>query len=779
MWRLGSVRARNLLSFAELEYSLNTGVTTLVFGQNLDNDSQQSNGSGKSALIECIAIGVTGTPLRRVRIDEVINDQCDRCFVGLSFVNEELNEVFGVERVISRKDAPVIRCYFVHDDVTQEIKRPGVEEYNRYVLEVLGISKEELFNNFILSKHKFRDFLDASDREKKEIINKFSNGNLVDEAIGRLRDDVAPVETELNATSLEEANLEGRIDMLSEQIAREVALKTDWLRSKEERLRETKVLMTEKRKAKRACKEEIVALNSVLDDIESVEERLKSWDESDLPLEKCYSNFLSLGKAWFGISDYAAMIGDKKAELSSLEEERDSCLSLIGEAEKKAEAYRADYELCRGNYDRFATEVSEKSEEMECRIAEVEKKLNDLQSYLASLNRTKRGFLAAIEGLQANLSGVIVCPKCRYEFLVSDRDFDVDAAKSELDGKRIELDRTVSDIHRTGHDLECVEDERTGLMQQQSVLSVELRKCRKQLDDVDARMNEGLTLLDSLKRKGVRLTDRIASLQCDLASVRGRMFDEGFDLCDSHYQVTARKIERKREETAVLEGSLSSLSESLKEIEAASGDELVTSLRESLRESLLKYREKYNLVATNRATLESRFNSLIEQEQRFNLYKTYLANLRIEALGGVTNDFLAAIGSDIRIKYTGYTLLKSGKIKEKISISLIRDGIDCGSFGKFSEGEKARVNLATILAMHKLITINCSEFRGLDLVVLDEILEAVDEDGLASIFTALNGIGITTLVVSHGNVAENYPHKLVVYKENGVSRINNYGLDAF
>lgn len=78
-------------------------------------------------------------------------------------------------------------------------------------------------------------------------------------------------------------------------------------------------------------------------------------------------------------------------------------------------------------------------------------------------------------------------------------------------------------------------------------------------------------------------------------------------------------------------------------------------------------------------------------------FKTYLANTKIEALSRITNEFLQDIGSDIRIRFDGYTVLKSGKVREKISISLLRDGMDCGSFGKFSAGEAARVNLATIL----------------------------------------------------------------------------------
>ena len=88
------------------------------------------------------------------------------------------------------------------------------------------------------------------------------------------------------------------------------------------------------------------------------------------------------------------------------------------------------------------------------------------------------------------------------------------------------------------------------------------------------------------------------------------------------------------------------------------------------------------------------------------------------------------------------------------------------------------MNLATILAMQKLVNGNCEGDKGLDLIVLDEILSPVDEDGLASMFRALNKSGITALVVSHGNISESYPYKLIINKQDGksisITQTNNH-----
>ena len=77
-----------------------------------------------------------------------------------------------------------------------------------------------------------------------------------------------------------------------------------------------------------------------------------------------------------------------------------------------------------------------------------------------------------------------------------------------------------------------------------------------------------------------------------------------------------------------------------------------------------------------------------------------------------------------------------------------------------------------MLALHKLSNVNCEDGKGLNLLVIDEILDCTDEAGLANVFKALNDTQVTALVVSHGNIAENYPNRLVVTKQNGVSSIN-------
>lgn len=129
------------------------------------------------------------------------------------------------------------------------------------------------------------------------------------------------------------------------------------------------------------------------------------------------------------------------------------------------------------------------------------------------------------------------------------------------------------------------------------------------------------------------------------------------------------------------------------------------------------------------------------------------------------------IGSDLRVEMLGYKKLKSGKVRDKITVNLLRNGVDCGSYAKFSGGERARVNLASILGLQKLTNNSAPKGKGLDLLVLDEILEASDTTGIESSCKALNKLRATSLLVTQNPISDNDGNTIVVVKENGYSTI--------
>ena len=772
MWKLKSIEAENLCAFRSLAYTLQQGVTTLIFGNNKDNDSQQSNGAGKSALLECIAVGLTGSPLRKIRSEEIINDAAEQCCITLHLANDASNEELIIARSIPRKGASTVACKLYRGGelvTTDEAVQHSVDAYNKYVLEKLGITRDELLNNFILSKYRYEDFLSSSDKEKKEIINRFSNGILVDEAIACVEEDIEPLSSEQQKIDLELAGIDGRIEMLQEQIAKEVAAGEERGRSREIRIAELEEAIASKREYIRTHKETLTGIDATIAEVDKADKELQALESSDTSLEECLKAIDAVMTLLPDArrTDWNHTLKLKKEDLLLAQSSLENLDASVNHAEAVLKEKYDAFEKFKVEYTYFVTQYGDKCEEYNTRLQEIDKTLRNLASRLEELRRKRRVISVGIDELSNKLAGSITCPKCGHEFLVAQPNFDIEAGTKELRLRQQQLSEINGNIEAEQNSTEETEMQQSKLNSERRTLDSDRSRWEQELSDHERAVCSATSEVERAEHNRRRTKAEVAAMQDEIDSIRRKAFDEFFGNIDERNAALSREHRKIVEDIRSAECAIETLQETIREVNEMAAEDLTLSLRKTLEQEKQRSME----TAKRKFEVDDKVRALEVQRERFVQFKTYLANTKIEALSRITNEFLIGIGSDIRIRFDGYTVLKSGKVREKISISLLRDGVDYGSFGKFSAGEAARVNLATILAMQKLVNANCDDEKGLDLLVLDEILEAVDEAGLSSMFDALNALGGTVLVVSHGNVAEGYPHKLVITKENGESRI--------
>jgi exonuclease SbcC len=772
MWKLKKIEAENLCAFRSLSYTLRQGVTTLIFGDNRDNESQRSNGAGKSALLECIAVGITGSPLRKIRSEEIINDASGECRIGLHFSNSNSTEELVVNRCIPRKGASTVSCTLFRNGAqvtTDEAVQPSVDAYNRYILEKLGITREELLNNFILSKYRYEDFLSSSDKEKKEIINRFSNGILVDEAIAILEEDIVPLSEKKQQAALELAGLDGRVEMLQEQIRKEEETGAERGRTRAERIASLEAAIAAKREQIRIGHETVAGYETRLVAVQQADEALQLLESGDTALDECLEKIREMMPLFPDArqTDWNGIITGTKEKLQTAVSGLSDCDTSLKQAERELEEETENWEQFKNKYAAFCEEYNEQSGTAAEKLRETDIRLRNLAGCIEELRHKRRIVSAGIDELSNKLAGSVTCPACGHNFLIAEPQFDIEAGMRELKLRQRQLTEINGRIEDKQEETGSVELQQSCLNHGRRTLEARRTEWEQQLAGYERAVRNATRNVEATENKHRRIAAGITALQNEIESIRRKVFDETFGFVDERNASLSRSIRTEKEDIQAAACAIDILQGTIRELNEAVPSDLISTLRSTLRE----VREKSREAAGRKTAVDAELRTLEMQRERFIQFKTYLANTKIEALSRITNEFLQNIGSDIRIRFDGYTVLKSGKVREKISISLLRDGIDCGSFGKFSAGEAARVNLATILAMQKLVNSNCDDGKGLDLLVLDEILEAVDEAGLASMFEALNSLGGTVLVVSHGNVAEGYPHKLVIVKENGESRI--------
>ncbi len=772
MWHLKTIRAKNLCSFLELEYSLKRGEATLIFGNNLDSDSQNSNGSGKSALIEAISIALTGDPLRKVNIDEIINDAQEEAMVSAVLVNDVYQEQLTVSRKLSRKQPQIIQIIKQtgpHDTDCEEIVQATVADYNKYILDQLGLSKEDIYGNFILTARKYKSFLASSDKEKKEIINRFSNGALVDQSIEALQADIKPVQESFVQAEKLVSTCTGRVEALATEIEKAIDESKEKQSAKEARIKSWESQIIEKRAEIRTLKQSICVVNDSLDKLQSCDEALQRLEKNKnisisevlvLVADALKNNKLAL------TTDYASEIENLQCQLIQAESE-------IKDISEQIKRFTEELELERLNYIKQIKSLKEKQSQnktdkeiCDSRISELTSIAKELQNKTEALRIEQIAKRRQQSEIENQLAGIIVCPSCKHEFTLSS--IDIAATKEQLRKLKTTLSNIAQDIANNDSEYKEVVFEGKQLREKESTLNQESREVSRNIDEAHDLLLAAQTKVERCERHVEQANTRFVEIQDKLSRIKKRVFDEVFDVIDSAFRQREASIVSLENNIETINGSILSYEKAIEEAKNMKEENILASLKESKEQ----YQKELHAAIANKNEVELKLNELKAQELMFAEFKTYLANTKISAISRITNEFLETIGSDIRVALSGYTLLKSGKTRDKISVSLLRDGIDCGSFEKFSAGERVRVELASILSMNQLTNANCEEGKGLDLLIADEVLDSADEQGLASVFKALNKTQITSLVVSHGQLQEGYPNKITVTKCNGVSSIN-------
>src|SRR5690606_11323237 len=131
---------------------------------------------GKSSLIDGISFAIVGDTSRSVNNKELIFYDEKEASVELELRSN--NDILIIKRTIYEKKSQV--CEVLLNEKTIELS--DVNDYNKWILDEIGISREDLFSFYLLSKNNYKPFLQVSDTLKKQVINRFSGAYLIDNA---------------------------------------------------------------------------------------------------------------------------------------------------------------------------------------------------------------------------------------------------------------------------------------------------------------------------------------------------------------------------------------------------------------------------------------------------------------------------------------------------------------------------------------------------------------------------------------------------------------------
>lgn len=788
MWRIIKVHCENFISFKEADLDIPQGGCTLIYGINNDNAQQKNNGTGKSSIIEAIAFGLTGEPLRAVdKTEEIINDNSETASVSLELTNDYDMTAFVIKRAISRSAAQTIECH-KYDELNFEIEtektsQPTVLDYNRYILEEIGLTKDDIYSNFILSKNKYKSFFDANDKTKKAMINRFSGADMVDQSIEALQADKKPAEDAVTKARENKIAVEAKIEVVTNQLADLDNKKAEWEAEKENKVSNLQTQIAEARENIRGLKEKIKEANKRLDVIDGVGDVVEGLEESGLKLYNAYGCIVKTfsDNKLTAIKDYVAMAEDSNETISDINGTISEHKSAIKKLQPEVDELKADLEKAqknleetRASYDKQDKESAAILDEIANDLRNTREKQREQQEIVTDIQDAISAIQRSTLLLQNQLYGAITCPKCSHKFFVKgDKSVeeveteiaDLEKAKSENEAQLVKATKKADKL---ANDVKSFLDEQD---EEQKILDGRAAHLREIKVTVNKANNELDKVLQDLQNKQRKIASMEAVLGNEQTRIDGyfrSMIDEALGIIDDAMDRGEAYIKNLKDTIVTQEAFIEATQEAIEKVRKATQGDIV----ERLGKSKAEYEKELRVALNELEEKQAEYDKYVVQENRFIEFRSYLANKKVEAISAVTNHFLELIGSDLRIEMLGFKKLKNGKIRDKITVNLLRNGILCGSYARHSGGERARVNLASILGLQKLTNSSAPKGKGLDMLILDEILSESDSAGIESISKALNDLRVTSLLVTQDTVCDCDGNVILVTKEHGISTIN-------
>jgi len=310
-----SLIASNFLSLGGVDYTFKD-IATLIQGENLEDDDQESNGSGKSAFLVLLKYAIYGITPKDKLLKELIK------------FGEELTETKVIINCPIRKQKLVIsREIRLKGSAKLTIDSIGgkspefstVPDGNKEIIKWIGISKEDFENFYVIDGESYTSFITAPNAEKIDFISRFSNSKIIHGVWDLPKKEALELEGTLNTVNEDKIKSESRLEVYKDQLREEKSRDID--KEKEEEISKKKVEIAGHKAAIKILEDEKESWGG---DVEKLTDKVTSakeiFDELSLKLD----NFKS--------SD----LGDKKKKLFDKQQKANS---------KKSKAFRKEMEL--------------------------------------------------------------------------------------------------------------------------------------------------------------------------------------------------------------------------------------------------------------------------------------------------------------------------------------------------------------------------------------------------------------------------------------------------
>lgn len=294
--KLKSIDIQNFRSIGNIKLDLDSQGLVLIQGVNLDKDDGSSNGAAKSSIYYAIIYAIYGKTPDGVSGDAIVNNKIGKnthCI--LEFENH--NNSYRIERY--RKDSHNKNKVILFRN-EEEITKSSNKLTDSAIVSIIGMNITTMLNSLVFGEASVNKFSEATDKERKEILEDITNIRIYKDAQDLVKADLNSMTTEIAdlENSIKNYNIRLQdINSIQESYNRDVKSFSDRVAYYDKRILTAKkehesVINSDSFKEKNNLEELKAKLSEVLAKIDSI--KLKDTQEVQRKLSVLDSKMASL-----------------------------------------------------------------------------------------------------------------------------------------------------------------------------------------------------------------------------------------------------------------------------------------------------------------------------------------------------------------------------------------------------------------------------------------------------------------------------------------------------
>ena len=213
--QLTDLTIKNFLTITEASVRLSNRGLLLIQGENKEDSSATSNGSGKSSLVDAICWCLFGTTARKVAGDRVVNRKAKKnCTVSIR-IEDDSGDVYLIER--TRKPNALNVSMSTPSSTAVDLTKGTEKETQEVIESIIGCSADVFMASVYAGQERMPNLPGMTDKELKLLIEEAAGVQTLAEAYAIARNTANNAQSVLSALSMKVAHMQDAAKTLEEQ----------------------------------------------------------------------------------------------------------------------------------------------------------------------------------------------------------------------------------------------------------------------------------------------------------------------------------------------------------------------------------------------------------------------------------------------------------------------------------------------------------------------------------------------------------------------------------